>query len=114
MVNFRTKPAVPQLTRILPPGTSAAQGNPLPRTPEEFISDAAVTTRQHSDHPCFPWQEPDVETIPARTHTFRLPESLSRKLDYLAAETRISKTKLVIEALNLLVEKHFSHLGVKS
>lgn len=113
MANFRAKPVVPQITGQLPAGATAARGIDLPRTPEEFISEAAVSTRQEPPAPRLPWHEIGVEDIPARTHTFRLPEALSRKLDYLAGETRISKTKLVIEALELLTEKHFARLGVK-
>lgn len=118
MAKFQHKPTIPHITASLP--KSAYTGFDLPpadspSSPEEFIHAAAVSTRREERKPesvAWPWLALSVQQAQPRTHTFRLPEELACKLQFLSEQTRISKTKLLIEAVEMLVEKHFSTLGI--
>ena len=116
MAKFQHKPTIPHITASLPKFAYTGFDKPSnpPSSPEEFIHAAAVSTRQNEEQeaPAWPWLAPAIQQAQPRTHTFRLPEELACKLQFLSEQTRISKTKLLIEAVEMLVEKHFSTLGI--
>jgi hypothetical protein len=116
MAKFQHKPTIPHITASLPKFAYTGFDTPSnpPSSPEEFIHAAAVSTRQSEvqEEPALPWLAPAIQQAQPRTHTFRLPEELACKLQFLSEQTRISKTKLLIEAVEMLVEKHFSTLGI--
>lgn len=105
MSKFSPKPGIPRISGAIPETPLTSQ------SPEAFIKGAAVITREDS---VYPWETTYLQEHPetVRMQSYRLRETLIQKIDYLSKETRIPKAQLIVEGINMVLEKYFSKLGI--
>lgn len=105
MSKFAPKPVIPKISGTIPENAR------VPQSPEDFIKGAAVSTKEES---VYPWETAYLQEHPymVRMQSYRLRETLIQKIDYLSKETRIPKAQLIVEGINMMLEKYFSKLGI--
>lgn len=104
MSKFTPKPLIPKVAGTIPERAQLS--------PEAFIKGAAVSTKEISSQ--YPWETSYLQDHPetVRMQSYRLRETLIQKIDYLSKETRIPKAQLVVEGINMMLEKYFAKLGI--